>query len=136
VAIQIVMDNSGDSRFEVYPSDTAAVAKAMERFEELTGRGYTAAERIWSRGVAQGDGVRSDRDRGPVHAAGGGWVNAPPVTPADGIWKWQRRDYGFVNARDNSSGSKPTRFDAAARGRRECFARAGGGARFRTYGRL
>jgi hypothetical protein len=45
MAIQIVMDNSGDSRFEFDPADGAGVAEAMERFNELAGRGYTAAER-------------------------------------------------------------------------------------------
>jgi hypothetical protein len=45
MAIQIVMNNSGDSRFEFDPADKAAVAEAMERFKELTGLGYTAAER-------------------------------------------------------------------------------------------
>ena len=45
MCVQIVMDHSGDSRFEFDPADQAAVAVAMERFRELTGRGYTAAER-------------------------------------------------------------------------------------------
>jgi hypothetical protein len=45
MAIQLVMDRSGDSRFEFDPADKAAVAKAMERFNDLTGLGYTAAER-------------------------------------------------------------------------------------------
>jgi hypothetical protein len=45
MAIQIVIDNSGDSRFEFDPGDGAAVAEAMERFNDLAGRGYTAAER-------------------------------------------------------------------------------------------
>jgi hypothetical protein len=38
MAIQIVVDNSGDSRFEFDPSDLAAVAEA-------SALGYTAAER-------------------------------------------------------------------------------------------
>jgi hypothetical protein len=45
MATQIVMDHSGDSRFEFDPADKAAVAEAMERFNELTELGYTAAER-------------------------------------------------------------------------------------------
>jgi hypothetical protein len=45
MGIQIVIDNSGDSRFEFDPADEDAVAKATERFKELTGLGYTAAER-------------------------------------------------------------------------------------------
>jgi hypothetical protein len=45
MAIQIVMDRAGDSRFEFDPADHATVAEAMERFKTLTGLGYTAAER-------------------------------------------------------------------------------------------
>ncbi len=45
MATQIVMDHSGDSRFEFDPADKAAVAEAMGRFNELTELGYTAAER-------------------------------------------------------------------------------------------
>jgi hypothetical protein len=45
MAIQIIMDNSGDSRFEFDPGDRAAAAEAMERFKELTGLGYIAVER-------------------------------------------------------------------------------------------
>jgi hypothetical protein len=45
MALQIVMDSSGDSRFEFDPADGAAVSEAMERFEVLTAAGYTAAER-------------------------------------------------------------------------------------------
>jgi hypothetical protein len=45
MAIQLVMDRSGESRFEFDPTDNGAVANAMERFKELTGLGYTAAER-------------------------------------------------------------------------------------------
>jgi hypothetical protein len=45
LAIQIVVDNSGDSRFEFDPSDLAAVAEASALLKELTALGYTAAER-------------------------------------------------------------------------------------------
>jgi hypothetical protein len=45
MSVHIVMDHSGDSRFEFDPADQAAVAEAMERFNALTGRGYTAAVR-------------------------------------------------------------------------------------------
>jgi hypothetical protein len=45
MAIQIVMDNSGDSRFEFDPANQAAIAEAMQRFKDLTNLGYTAAER-------------------------------------------------------------------------------------------
>jgi hypothetical protein len=45
MATQIVMDNGGDSRFEFDPADGAAVSEARARFNELTVRGFTAAER-------------------------------------------------------------------------------------------
>jgi hypothetical protein len=48
MAVQIVMDNSGDSRFEFDPADRAAIAVAMWRFKRLTELGYTAAERTGS----------------------------------------------------------------------------------------
>jgi len=45
MSVQIIMDHSGESRFEFDPANEAAVAKATERFKELTGLGYTAAEK-------------------------------------------------------------------------------------------
>ena len=63
MAIQIVMDNSGDTRFEFDHADSAAVAEAMERFNELVGRGYTAAERTGpgtSRKVTEFDPTASE----------------------------------------------------------------------------
>jgi hypothetical protein len=48
MTVQIVMDNSGDSRFEFDPTDQASIAEAMQRFEHLTALGYTAAERTGS----------------------------------------------------------------------------------------
>ena len=42
---QIVMDQTGDSRHSFDPADAAAVAEAEERFKQLTGLGFTAAER-------------------------------------------------------------------------------------------
>jgi len=45
MSVQIIMDRTGESRFEFDPADEAAVAKATERFKELTGLGYTAAEK-------------------------------------------------------------------------------------------
>jgi hypothetical protein len=53
MSVQIVMDHSGDSRFTFDPADQAAVAQAIERFNELTGRGYTAAVRTGSGTVAE-----------------------------------------------------------------------------------
>jgi hypothetical protein len=46
MAIQIVMDHTGDSRHQFDPADVAAVAKAEGRFKELTGAGFTAAKRL------------------------------------------------------------------------------------------
>ena len=45
MSIQIIMDHTGESRFEFDPADEAAVANATERFKELTGLCYTAAEK-------------------------------------------------------------------------------------------
>jgi hypothetical protein len=56
MAIQIVMDRTGDTRHQFDPSDAAAVAKAEARFKELTGAGFTAAERT---GPGQSRSLRS-----------------------------------------------------------------------------
>jgi hypothetical protein len=45
MATQIVMDHTGDTRHQFDPADAAAVAEAEARFKELTGAGFTAAER-------------------------------------------------------------------------------------------
>jgi hypothetical protein len=45
MAKQLVMNATGDTRYEFDPTDAAAVAKASTRFKELTGAGYTAAVR-------------------------------------------------------------------------------------------
>jgi hypothetical protein len=45
MAIQIVMDRSGDSRFLFNPNDARELAEAEKRFHELTGMGFTAAIR-------------------------------------------------------------------------------------------
>jgi hypothetical protein len=45
MAMQIVMDHTGDTRHQFDPADAAAVAEAEERFKKLTGAGFTAAER-------------------------------------------------------------------------------------------
>lgn len=38
----IVMDRTGDSRTAFTPDDAASVATAMEKFAEMTGKGYFA----------------------------------------------------------------------------------------------
>jgi hypothetical protein len=45
MATHIVLDTTGDTRHEFNPADAAAVAKAENRFKELTGAGFTAAVR-------------------------------------------------------------------------------------------
>ena len=45
MASQIVMDRTGDSRHTFDNQDRAEVAKAEQRFRELTGAGFTAAVR-------------------------------------------------------------------------------------------
>ena len=42
MAIQIVMDHTGDTRHPFSPDDAQALAKAEERFKKLTGLGFTA----------------------------------------------------------------------------------------------
>ncbi len=46
MAIQIVMDRTGDTRHIFDASDRAAVEEAKNRFMELTGAGFTAAARV------------------------------------------------------------------------------------------
>ena len=45
MAIQIVMDRTGDTRHTFDAGDRAAVEEAEKRFMELTGLGFTAAVR-------------------------------------------------------------------------------------------
>ena len=45
MAVQIVMDHSGDTRHNFDATDAAAVARAEERFRKLTGRGFTPVVR-------------------------------------------------------------------------------------------
>jgi hypothetical protein len=45
MAVQIVMDPTGDSRHEFDPADPVAVTKAERRFKQLTSDGFTAAVR-------------------------------------------------------------------------------------------
>jgi hypothetical protein len=52
MAIQIVMDHTGDTRHAFNPEDAQSLAKAEERFKKLTGLGFTAAVRTVSGGVS------------------------------------------------------------------------------------
>jgi len=45
MATQIVMDHNGDSRYQFDPYDALELAKAEQRFKDLTGAGFTAAVR-------------------------------------------------------------------------------------------
>jgi hypothetical protein len=45
MAVQIVMDRTGDSRHEFNAADAVEVARAAQRFKELTEAGFTAAVR-------------------------------------------------------------------------------------------
>ena len=42
MGVQIVMDRSGDTRHEFDTADTETVARAEQRFQELTGKGFRA----------------------------------------------------------------------------------------------
>lgn len=56
MAIQIVMDRTGDSRHPFNPDDARELAKAERRFHELTNAGFTAAVRT---GLGQVSQIRS-----------------------------------------------------------------------------
>ena len=45
MATQIIMDHTGDTRHYFDAKDADALAKAEERFKQLTGLGFTAAVR-------------------------------------------------------------------------------------------
>lgn len=53
MAIQIVMDRTGDSRHSFDPNDVQELAKAEQRFYELTKVGFTAAVRTSAGQVSQ-----------------------------------------------------------------------------------
>lgn len=56
MAIQIVLDRTGDSRHYFDPRDAQELAKAEQRFYELTKAGFTAAFRT---GPGQASTIRS-----------------------------------------------------------------------------
>jgi hypothetical protein len=53
MALHIVMDHNGDTRYPFNPDDAQALAKAEERFNELTGVGFTAAVRTASGDISK-----------------------------------------------------------------------------------
>ena len=56
MAVQIVMDQSGDMRHQFDPVDARAVTQAEARFKELTRAGFTAAKRL---GEGKSEVIRS-----------------------------------------------------------------------------
>jgi hypothetical protein len=54
--VQIVMDRSGDTRHEFDATDADAVARAEERFQDLTGKGFRAV--ALGKGGEQGELMR------------------------------------------------------------------------------
>ena len=56
MAIQIVMDHTGDSRHSFNPNEAQELAKAEQRFYKLTKVGFTAAVRT---GLGQVSRIRS-----------------------------------------------------------------------------
>ena len=46
MAMQIVMDTTGDSRHEFNAADAVEAGKAKHRFKQLTEAGFTAAVRV------------------------------------------------------------------------------------------
>ena len=56
MAKQIVMNATGDTRFEFDAADATRVAEAERRFKQLTGAGFTAAVR---RGDDRSELIRS-----------------------------------------------------------------------------
>ena len=56
MAIQIVMDRTGDSRHSFNPNEAQELAKAEQRFYKLTKAGFTAAVRT---GLGQVSQIRS-----------------------------------------------------------------------------
>lgn len=53
MAIQIVMDHTGDSRHFFDSSDARALQEPEQRFRELTNGGFTAAARNGPRQISQ-----------------------------------------------------------------------------------
>lgn len=53
MAIQIVMDSTGDSRYFFNPDDARELANAERRFYELTDAGFTAAARTGPGEISQ-----------------------------------------------------------------------------------
>ena len=66
MAIQIVMDRSGDSRHFFDANDARKLAEAEQRFRKLTKVGFTAAVRTGPGQVSQNSILRSDGGRNGV----------------------------------------------------------------------
>lgn len=48
MATQIVMDSTGDARYQFAPDDAQEIVEAERRFQQLTSTGFTAATRTAS----------------------------------------------------------------------------------------
>lgn len=48
MAVQIVMDSTGDTRYQFGPQNANETSEAERRFNQLTSSGFTAAARIAS----------------------------------------------------------------------------------------
>ena len=92
MTVQIVMDNSGDSRFEFDPTDQASIAEAIDAALRTSHRAWLYGGRTDGVGnVSQSDDVRSVRDRGAIHTAACGRLMNPSGMPSakstdDGKW--------------------------------------------------
>ena len=53
MGVQIIMDGTGDTRFEFDTRDRDAVAKAERRFRELTGSGFRAVAFLGNEGSGE-----------------------------------------------------------------------------------
>jgi hypothetical protein len=56
MAVQIVMDRTGDTRHEFDPADAVSLAEAERRFQQLMRAGFTAAVRT---GEARAECIRN-----------------------------------------------------------------------------
>ena len=64
MAVQIVMDRTGDTRHEFDVADAEGVARAEERFRQLTGKGFRAV-------ALSGDGSPGNSSAARIHNRAG-----------------------------------------------------------------
>jgi hypothetical protein len=78
MTLQIVMDHTGDSRHSFNPNDARELAKAEQRFYELTRVGFTAAVRTGPDPSLTNPIVRPNGGRNPLFSQAGRRVIAFP----------------------------------------------------------